>query len=268
MSGILLVGCGKMGSALVEGWLSRGRDPASITIIEPQLPSLATLVSRGVRLWLRIATSQAPSHLRSFCLLLNHKSWIMWSRPMSGLKRAQFICPLPPVGRWPFQRVSGSGRQIVRVMPNTPAAIGRGIAGGLASNNVKRHQLDLAASLMQTAGEFHWLTSEEQIDAVTAVSGSGPAYVFLLAECLAEAAKSLGLPDNLAERLGRITVAGAGEMLAQSKETAAILREHVTSPGGTTEAALEVLMADAGLQALVKKAAEAAFKRSRDLAGS
>ena len=167
-----------------------------------------------------------------------------------------------------FKECLGEDASIVRVMPNTPAAIGRGISGGLASDNVKKDQLDLAESLMQTAGEFHWLTSEEQIDAVTAVSGSGPAYVFLLAECLAEAAKSLGLPDNLAERLGRITVAGAGEMLAQSDETAAILREHVTSPGGTTEAALEVLMADAGLQALVKKAAEAAFKRSMELAGS
>ena len=147
------------------------------------------------------------------------------------------------------------------------SGVGQGISGGVASDDVRKDQLDLAESLMQTAGEFHWLTSEGQMDAVTAVSGSGPAYVFLLAQCLAEAAKSLGLPDELAE-IRTDDGCGSGELLIQSEEPAAILRENVTSPGGTTEAALKVLMSDAGLQNLVNEAVEAAFKRSMELASS
>ena len=268
MSQILLVGCGKMGSALVDGWLSGGRDPDSITIIEPQLPLPAHLTSRGVQ---ALASDRdLPGTFAPALVLFAVKPQVMdyVVPPYVRFKESAVYMSIA-AGRTMafFKECLGEDARIVRVMPNTPAAIGRGISGGLASDNVQRDQLDLAANLMRTAGEFHWLTSESQIDAVTAVSGSGPAYVFLLAECLAEAAKSLGLPDNLAERLGRMTVAGSGEMLAQSKETAAILREHVTSPGGTTEAALTVLMADAGLQTLVKEAAEVAYKRSRELAG-
>ena len=133
---------------------------------------------------------------------------------MSGFKESAVYMSIAAGRTMAFlKECLGEDAAIVRVMPNTPAAIGRGISGGLASDNVQKDQLDLAARLMQTAGEFHWLKTERQIDAVTAVSGSGPAYVFLLAECLAEAAKSLGLPDDLAERLGRMTVAGSGELL-------------------------------------------------------
>ena len=269
MSSILLVGCGKMGSALVDGWLSEGRDPASITVIEPQLTSLATLVERGVQ---ALASDQdLPGAFAPELILFAVKPQVMDDviPPYARFKENAVYMSIA-AGRTMafFRECLGVDAAIVRVMPNTPAAIGRGISGGVASDTVQKDQLDLAASLMQTAGEFHWLTSEDQIDAVTAVSGSGPAYVFLLAECLAEAAKSLGLPEELAERLGRMTVAGSGELLHQSDETAATLRQNVTSPGGTTEAALRVLMADAGLQALLKEAAEAAFERSRKLAGS
>ena len=268
MSDILLVGCGKMGSALVDGWLTEGRDPASITIIEPQLPSLASLVARGVQ---ALASDQdLPSAFAPELVLFAVKPQVMGNiiPPYARFKESAVYMSIA-AGQTVafFKECLGEDAAIVRVMPNMPAAIGRGISGGVASGTVQKDQLDLAASLMQTAGEFHWLKSEDQIDAVTAVSGSGPAYVFLLAECLAEAAKSLGLPDELAERLGRMTVAGSGELLHRSEETAAILRQNVTSPGGTTEAALKVLMADAGLQALLKEAAGAAFKRSRELAG-
>ena len=269
MSGILLVGCGKMGSALVDGWLSEGRDPASITIIEPQLSSLAPLVARGVRAL--VADQDLPGTFAPELVLFAVKPQVMDDviPPYARFKESAVYMSIA-AGRTLafFKECLGEDAAIVRVMPNTPAAIGRGISGGVASDTVQKDQLDLAASLMQAAGEFHWLTSEDQIDAVTAVSGSGPAYVFLLAECLSEAAKSLGLPDELAERLGRMTVAGSGELLHQSKETAAILRQNVTSPGGTTEAALKVLMADAGLQALLNEAAEAAVKRSKELADS
>ena len=269
MSDILLVGCGKMGSALIDGWLSEGRDPATITIIEPQLQSLAPLVARGAQ---ALASDQdLPSAFAPRLVFFAVKPQVMDNvvSPYARFKESAVYISIA-AGRTIafFKDCLGEDAAIVRVMPNTPAAIGRGISGGVASDTVKTDQLELAASLMQTAGEFHWLASEGQIDAVTAVSGSGPAYVFLLAECLAEAAKALGLPDDFAERLGRMTVTGSGELLHQSKETATILRQNVTSPGGTTEAALKVLMADAGLQALLKEAVEAAFKRSRELAGS
>ncbi len=268
MSGILLVGCGKMGSALVDGWLREGRDPASITIIEPQLSSLGPLIATGVK---ALASDQDLSGpFAPEVVLFAVKPQVMDHvvPPYARFKESAVYVSIAAGRTIAFFKESlGEDATIVRVMPNTPAAIGQGISGGVASDNVQKDQLDLAASLMQTAGEFHWLTSEGQIDAVTAVSGSGPAYVFLLAECLTEAAKSLGLSDEVAERLGRMTVAGSGELLLQSEETAGILRENVTSPGGTTEAALRVLMAEAGLQMLVKEAAEAAFKRSRELAG-
>ena len=258
-----------MGSALVDGWLSDGRDPASITIIEPQRLSIALLVARGVQ---AVASDQdLPSTFAPELVLFAVKPQVMEDViPVYARFKESAVYVSIAAGRTLafFREHLGEDAAIVRVMPNTPAAIGRGISGGVASGTVKRDQLNLAASLMKTAGEFHWLTTECQIDAVTAVSGSGPAYVFLLAECLAEVAKSLGLPDELAERLGRMTVTGSGELLHRSDETAAVLRQNVTSPGGTTEAALKVLMGDAGLQSLLKEAAEAAFKRSRELAGT
>jgi pyrroline-5-carboxylate reductase len=152
-------------------------------------------------------------------------------------------------------------------MPNTPAQIGRGISVACANRNIDAAQRALATELLAAVGEVGWVDDEALIDAVTAVSGSGPAYVFLLAECLAAAGEAAGLPKDLAMQLARATVSGAGELLHQSKESAAQLRQNVTSPAGTTLAALNVLMADDGLRPLMIKAVAAAARRSRELAG-
>ena len=159
------------------------------------------------------------------------------------------------------------GAAIVRVMPNTPAAVRRGISGAIGNANVSSAQRDVCSLLIEAVSELHWLENESQIDAVTAISGSGPAYVFLLAECLAEAGRKLGLSDKLAERLGRVTVSGSGELLYRSDADVVTLRQNVTSEGGTTEAALNTLMAKDGLQVLMDQAVKRAADRSKELAG-
>jgi pyrroline-5-carboxylate reductase len=152
-------------------------------------------------------------------------------------------------------------------MPNTPAAIGRGITVAVPNAHVSAQQRDLAQRLLAAIGAVEWVADEALIDAVTAVSGSGPAYVFLLAEALAQAGLAAGLPADLARRLARVTVAGSGELLHRSPLEAETLRRNVTSPGGTTEAALEILMGKDGLAPLMRRAVAAATRRSRELAG-
>jgi pyrroline-5-carboxylate reductase len=156
---------------------------------------------------------------------------------------------------------------VIRAMPNTPAAIGRGITVAVANARVSSEQRALVHTLLSAVGAVEWAPHEALMDAVTALSGSGPAYVFLLAEAMARAGVAAGLPPALAETLARATVAGSGELLHRSPLDAATLRQHVTSPGGTTAAALDVLMAQDGLEPLMTKAIAAATKRSRDLAG-
>ena len=156
---------------------------------------------------------------------------------------------------------------MVRAMPNTPALVGRGVTGAFANARVSAAQHQTVSELLKVSGPVEWVASEDDIDAVTAVSGSGPAYVFYLVECMAEAGRKAGLPQDLAMRLARHTVAGAGEMLFQSSDEASQLRKNVTSPGGTTAAALSVLMADDGMQPLFDAAIEAARKRAQELAG-
>jgi pyrroline-5-carboxylate reductase len=157
------------------------------------------------------------------------------------------------------------GTAIVRAMPNTPAAIGRGITVAVANAKVSPRQRKLAGDLLAAIGKVEWVSDEAFIDAVTALSGSGPAYVFLLAEAMTKAGIAAGLPPALAARLARETVAGSGELLHRSDIDAATLRQNVTSPGGTTAAALEVLMGPGGFDELLTKAIAAATKRSRDL---
>jgi pyrroline-5-carboxylate reductase len=158
------------------------------------------------------------------------------------------------------------GGVVVRAMPNTPAAIGRGITVAVAARNVSAAQRAVADALLRATGSVEWIDDENLMDAVTAVSGSGPAYIFLLAEELARAGVEAGLPEELATRLARETVAGSGELLHRSELASATLRQNVTSPGGTTAAALDVLMAKDGLQPLMIRAIAAATKRSKDLA--
>jgi len=210
---ILLVGCGKMGAALLRGWLGRGVSPDAVRVVEPM-----------------------PAALDGLAV-------------------------------WHCADAGGLPAAIVRSIPNTPAAVGRGITVACASPTVDAAGRALCDQLLAAVGEVAWVEDEGLIDPVTAVSGNGPAYVFLLMECMAEAGRSVGLPAELAMQLARATVSGAGELARQSPEPAAQLRRNVTSPGGTTEAALGVLMAADGIQPVFNRALAAAVRRARELAG-
>jgi pyrroline-5-carboxylate reductase len=261
---IVLAGAGKMGGALLDGWLRAGLDPAKVAVIEPApAPHISALAARGLRL------NPHPSALSDVAAI------VVAVKPQTADQAMPAIAPLASASTVVVSIMAGRTLQFlshslrnagafVRAMPNTPASIGRGItvAVPLRATDVQR---DLAHRLLAATGIVEWIEDERLMDAVTAVSGSGPAYIFLLAEALAEAAAAAGLPRELADRLARETVAGSGELLHRSSLDAATLRENVTSPGGTTAAALDVLMGDDGLAQLMKKAIAAATDRSRKL---
>jgi pyrroline-5-carboxylate reductase len=263
---LLLVGCGKMGGALLSGWLERGL-AGRYLVIEPGPGGGAYAARPGVEL---LASAEGlAADVRPAVIVLAVKPQIM-AEVLPAYRRyaadALFLSIAAGKTLRFFARSLGEHAAVVRAMPNTPAAIGRGIAVACASPAVTPAQRGVAERLLGAVGEVGWVADEALIDAVTAVSGSGPAYVFLLIECLAKAGVAAGLPAELAERLARATVAGAGELARLSPESAATLRENVTSPGGTTRAALDVLMAADGLEPLLKRAVLAAAKRSRELA--
>jgi pyrroline-5-carboxylate reductase len=265
---LILVGCGKMGGALLAGWLARGTTPESVAVVEPM--GTAEIARRfGV---VAVPTADAlPPGVAPEVVVFAVKPQGM-EKVVPDYRR--FATPATvflsiAAGR-PirfFEGALGAGAAIVRSMPNTPAAVGRGITVGCPNAAVTAAQRARCQALLEAVGEVAWVDDEALLDAVAAVSGSGPAYVFLLIECLAQAGVAAGLDPALAARLARATVTGSGELARLSDEPAAKLRENVTSPGGTTAAALAVLMADDGLQALMTRAIAAATRRSRELAG-
>jgi pyrroline-5-carboxylate reductase len=263
---IVLAGAGKMGGALLDGWLRAGLDPAKIAVIEPNpAPEISALAARGVRL---NPAAAASSNVAAIVIAVKPQIADQVMPAMAPMIGASTLVVSIMAGRT-LQFLSRSlpnARALVRAMPNTPASIGRGITVAVPVR-ASEAQRDLAHRLLAATGTVEWVTDERLMDAVTAVSGSGPAYVFLLAEALAQAGAAAGLPQALADQLARETVAGAGELLHRSTLDAATLRENVTSPGGTTAAALDVLMGDDGLAPLVRKAVAAATERSRKLAG-
>ena len=255
-----------MGGALLEGWLRLGLDPRKVAVLEPEpLPHIAALASRGVRLNPNAATLGGVSVA---VIALKPQAAVAALAALAPNVSASTLVISIMAGRT-LQFLSAAFPQVramVRAMPNTPAAIGRGITVAVP-RHTSAAQRELAHRLLAATGAVEWIEDESLMDAVTAVSGSGPAYVFLLAEALAKAGSAVGLPQALAERLARETVAGSGELLRQSRLDAATLRENVTSPGGTTSAALAVLMGQHGLGALMIEAIAAATGRSRELAG-
>lgn len=263
---LVLVGAGKMGSALIDGWLRFGLDAKKVAILEPQ-PSaqISALAGRGARL-----NPDARALADAAAVVIAVKPQIAGEvlptlAPMLG---AATLVVSIMAGRT-LQFLSGALARpcaVVRAMPNAPTAIGRGITVAVA-RRASDAQRALAHRLLAATGAVEWVEDETLMDAVTAVSGSGPAYVFLLAEALAQAGAAVGLPPRLAEKLARETVAGSGELLHRSALDAAALRQNVTSPGGTTAAALEVLMGRNGLAPLMREAIVAATRRSRELAG-
>jgi pyrroline-5-carboxylate reductase len=263
---LVLVGAGKMGGALLEGWLRFGLEPSRAAVLEPQpSPQLAALAQRGLRL---NPPTRALTDVAAIVIAVKPQTAAEVLPALAPMIGASTVVVSIMAGRT-LRFIAGAlGRRcaMVRAMPNTPAAIGRGITVAVP-RDANPAQRALADRLLAATGAVEWVEDEALMDAVTAVSGSGPAYVFLLAEALAEAGVAAGLPPALAARLARETVAGSGELLHQGELDAADLRRNVTSPGGTTAAALDVLMGPDGLAPLLQRAVAAATARSRALAG-
>jgi pyrroline-5-carboxylate reductase len=263
---LVLVGAGKMGGAMLDGWLALGLDPTKVAIQEPQpAPDIRALKDRGVR----VNPTAAVGDASVIVIAVKPQVAAGVVPPLKSLLRPGTVAVSVMAGKTLafLQDALGPACAIVRSIPNTPAAIGRGITVAVPNAKVTASQRALADTLLGSVGAVEWVDDEGLIDAATAVSGSGPAYVFLLAESLARAGAAAGLPADLAARLARATVAGSGELLHRSPLDAATLRQNVTSPGGTTAAALGVLMAGDGLDPLLAEAVAAATTRSRELAG-
>jgi pyrroline-5-carboxylate reductase len=265
---LVLAGAGKMGGALIAGWLARGLPPRAVLVQDPSpAPEIGELMSRH---GIACTAAAEPSARPPAVLVLAVKPQAMDAvlAPLARLVGPETLVVSIAAGRTiaSLARHLPDATAIVRAMPNTPAAIGRGITVGVPNAHVSAAQKALAHELLAAVGEVGWVTDEALMDAVTAVSGSGPAYVFLLAECLATAGEAAGLDPDLARRLACETVSGAGELLHRSDLDASELRRNVTSPGGTTEAALAVLMRRDGLAALLAEAVAAATRRGRELA--
>ncbi len=260
--GLVLLGCGKMGSAMLGGWLAQGLAPGAVWVLDPK-PSDWLRALDGIHL--NDGLPESPA-----IVLVAVKPQVMGDA-LPGLQAlgngdVLFVSVAAGVPIAAYERILGDRTPIVRAMPNTPAAVGKGITALVGNARAGDAGLALAEGLLAAVGQTVRLDDEAQMDAVTAVSGSGPAYVFHLIETLAAAGEAEGLPADLALKLARATVAGAGALAEAAEETPAQLRVNVTSPGGTTAAALAVLMdPDSGFPALLRKAVAAAAARSREL---
>lgn len=266
---ICLIGAGNMGGAMLGGWLAGGHDPKSITVVDPNPPSqmLDLIGEHGVAHVVDATDAVVPD-----LVVVAVKPQIMEKvlPGLIGLVTQENALVSVAAGTTiaklasPFADV---GPRIIRAMPNTPALVQRGITVCVGNTRVSEQQKLMVSKLLSAIGQVEWVEDELLIDAVTGVSGSGPAYVFHLAEALAEAGEAAGLPVQLAATLAEATVSGAGELLRQSELSPSQLRRNVTSPNGTTQAALEVLMGEGGFPDLLREAVLAAAKRSRELAG-
>jgi pyrroline-5-carboxylate reductase len=254
-----------MGGALLDGWLDRGTSPSDIVVVEPSPEA------RLARPHVKVVAGfdEISPGFRPDVVVLAVKPQMMDGAlpPYAAFSDTLFLSFAAGKPLAYYARVLGAGTAVVRAMPNTPAAVRRGMTVAVAGPGVSAAQREICDELLSAVGEVAWIADEPLIDVVTALSGGGPAYVFLLVETLAAAGVAAGLPADLAARLARVTVEGSGELLHQSPEEPAVLRRNVTSPGGTTLAALQVLMGDEGLEPLMVRAIAAAAHRSRELAG-
>jgi len=259
--GLVLLGCGKMGSAMLQGWLSGGLPPKSVWVIDPNPTDW--LHATGVNINTDLPASPA-------IVLIAVKPQMMGDAlpaiAAMGNAKTLFVSVAAGTPISAFEQTLGAQSPIIRAMPNTPAAVGRGITAIVGNAHAQPQHLDLAETLLSAVGQVVRLDHEDQMDAVTGVSGSGPAYVFHMIECMARAGEAQGLSPALAMQLAQATVAGAGALAEAADETPAQLRVNVTSPNGTTQAGLAVLMDEAaGLPALMQKTIAAAADRSREL---
>jgi pyrroline-5-carboxylate reductase len=264
---LVLIGAGKMGGALLEGWLRSGVAAEKIIAFDPSPPDeIGRVIERH-----RIRHNPDLASLTGVeVVVVAVKPQVMENvlPPLRGLSAMRPLVISVVAGKTiaSLERHFGSGAAVIRTIPNTPAAVGRGITTMAPNRNTSAAQIALATGLLSAVGEVVRVDDEALIDAATAVAGSGPAYVFYLTECLAKAGAEAGLPADLATRLARATVAGAGELMRASGIAAETLRRNVTSPKGTTQAALDILMAKDGFEPLMIKAIAAATRRSRELA--
>lgn len=267
LNGLLVIGCGKMGGSIVNGFLAKGADKSAVRVVEPNAEIRESLARRGITAFENIAQAAdfSPAVVFTAVKPFLIADVIDGVKPFTDKGAVLFtIVAGKPIAF--YEKHLGERAAVVRAMPNTPAAIGKGITGLIANSNASDSQKQAVAEIAQACGEAVWLTDESQIDAVTAVSGSGPAYLFYLTEVLSAAAKSLGLADDTAEKLAKATIIGSAALMEQSTETPAKLRQNVTTPNGTTAAALDVLMNEqTGFEPLMKRAVKAAKIRSEEL---
>ena len=262
--GLVLLGCGKMGSAMLAGWLKGGVRPEAVTVLDPN-PSewLQELAGQGL-----VLNGDLPAR-PAVCILAVKPQMMGDALPRLqalGESTTLFVSVAAGTKIAAFESALGVKTPIIRAMPNTPAAVGHGITALIGNANVSEDDMVLTETLLQAVGETLRLQNEGQMDAVTAVSGSGPAYVFHLIEAMAQAGEAEGLPADMAMKLALATVAGAGDLAENASETATQLRVNVTSPGGTTAAALAVLMDEEnGFPPLLRRAIAAAAARGREL---
>ncbi|WP_316860297.1 pyrroline-5-carboxylate reductase [uncultured Cohaesibacter sp.] len=263
---LVLVGAGKMGGAMLTGWLEMGLSGSNVTVVDPGMPQEMVSLSQthGFQL---VASAEALAKADIVVVAVKPQMMGKVLPGLTGLIAPNTVLVSVAAGTpiSTFRSYLGQGLKVVRAMPNTPAQVGRGMIAAFAAD-IDETMREVIAALLSSTGAFVWVDEEGLIDAVTAVSGSGPAYVFYMVEALAKAAEALGFDEETAGLLARQTIVGAGELLHQSELSASVLRENVTSPGGTTAAALAILMADQnGLEGLMKKATVAARDRSIEL---
>lgn len=265
---LLLVGCGKMGGALLAGWIAKGLAATDVYVVEPDA-GLRTQARDRHGLAAFAEPRELPTDLRPRAIVFAVKPQAMAAvlpayEQLTGSGVVLSIAAGTAIAR--FEAAFGATTPIVRAMPNTPAAIGQGVTALVANPHASAAQRELCGQLMAAVGQVLWIDDEEHMHVITAMSGSGPAYVFYLIEVLAKAAIGNGLPEAMAWPMARAMVAGSAALAASSEHAVETLRQQVTSPGGTTQAALEVLMAADGMQLLFERAVAAAARRSRELA--
>ena len=270
MTSLILAGCGKMGGAMLAGWLETEFVDSAIHVIEPNLASADQFADMpGVTVV--ESADDIPGDVDPTVVILAVKPQIM-DAALLPLKRfvgtnTVFLSIAAGKTISYFEDKLGVEAPIVRAMPNTPASVGRGVTVFVSNNNVSTETAALCGNLLSAVGESISIKDESLLDSVKALSGSGPAYEFILFEAMAAAGEKAGLPTDLAYRLAKATVSGAGELAYLSEDSASQLRKNVTSPGGTTAAALDIFMAKDGIQPVLDKAIEAASKRAREHAG-
>lgn len=269
MVNILLVGCGKMGGAMLDGWVRQGRPSSSIAVIEPTESIATTLQQKyGVAVYTKrqdIHPNFIPDVV-IFAIKPQIAQDVVPAYAGLGHKDTLFITIAAGKTLATFAKYLGMGKAIVRGMPNLPATIGKGVTVACMNHHVTYAQKKWCIDLLSANGHLYWIEDESHLDAVTAISGSGPAYIFYLIECLAACGIDLGLPEDLAQSLSYLTVEGSSALASQSDIGATELRRQVTSPQGTTQAALDILMAPDGLMPLLEETTKAAYERSKELA--